>query len=123
VSDIDRLAMGAQSAYFVVTGVWPLVHDSSFQAVTGPKVDLWLAKVVGAIVTAVGVALGIAAARSRHREPENVALAVGSAAALGATDVVYAARGRISRVYLADAAAEAALVAAIAAGRGLRDPG
>jgi hypothetical protein len=43
--------------------------------------------------------------------PEAAALAIGSAAALGAVDTVYAARGRISKVYLLDAAAELALVA------------
>jgi hypothetical protein len=39
-------------------------------------------------------------------------LATSSAAALTAIDVAYVSRGRISRVYLLDAAAEIALIAA-----------
>jgi hypothetical protein len=35
-----RWLAGLQGAYFLVTGVWPLVHMPSFLAVTGPKTDL-----------------------------------------------------------------------------------
>jgi hypothetical protein len=38
-------------------------------------------------------------------------LGLGSALALGLSDIVYATRGRISKVYLGDAVAEGALVA------------
>jgi hypothetical protein len=38
-------------------------------------------------------------------------LGIGSALALGLADVIYAARGRISKVYLGDALAEGALAA------------
>jgi hypothetical protein len=30
-----------QGVYFLLTGVWPIVHLPSFLAVTGPKTDLW----------------------------------------------------------------------------------
>ena len=40
-----------QAGYFVVTGVWPIVHMRSFLAVTGPKTDLWLVKTIGVLVT------------------------------------------------------------------------
>ena len=29
----------AQSAYFILFGLWPLLHIDSFQAVTGSKTD------------------------------------------------------------------------------------
>ena len=77
-----------QAIFYIVTGVWPFVSIRSFEAVTGPKVDRWLVKTVGALVAA------------------------GSAAALAAIDTVYVARRRISPVYLLDAVAEIALVAA-----------
>src|SRR5437879_6174180 len=32
----------AQGLYFLLTGLWQLLSISSFQAVTGPKHDLWL---------------------------------------------------------------------------------
>ena len=34
-----------QGLYFFFTSVWPIVHMSSFLAVTGPKHDLWLVQV------------------------------------------------------------------------------
>lgn len=99
-----------QAVYYVLTGVWPVVHIRSFMAVTGPKRDLWLVRTVGVLVTVIGAAIGLAA-RSGRITPEIVVLAAGSAAALAAIDVVYVARGTIPKVYLLDAAPEAALAA------------
>lgn len=104
-----RLAL-AQSAFYVATGLWPIFSPKSFQVVTGPKVDVWLVKTMGAMITAVGCALGAAGARGRVT-PEIRLLAALSAAGLGGADVIYALKGRISRVYLLDAAVEAALIA------------
>src|SRR5438270_10614638 len=106
----NALAIG-QGIYFAATGVWPLIDMRSFEAVTGPKVDKWLVRTVGVLVAAIGGTLISAGAR-RMVTAEIAGLAVGSAAGLAAIDIVYAAKGRISRIYLADAAAEAALIAA-----------
>ena len=100
-----------QGHYFFVTGVWPLVSMRTFLAVTGPKVDLWLVRTVGLLIAVVGATLLLAAWRSAV-SPEVATLAVGSAAALGGVDAYYVAVGRIPRVYLLDAVAEAALIAA-----------
>lgn len=100
-----------QAVYFLVTGLWPIVHLRSFMAVTGPKVDYWLVKTVGVLVTVIGVALGVVAAR-RQFGIEIFVLAAGSAAALGAVDVIYVAKRVIAKIYLADAVAEAILVVA-----------
>ena len=104
-----RWLAGVQAAYFVATGVWPLVHLRSFLAVTGPKYDLWLVKTVGLLVGIIGVAIGVAAWRRRF-VLEIVVLATGSAALLAGVDVYYHARGTIPAVYLVDAAAEVTLV-------------
>jgi hypothetical protein len=101
----------AQGAYYVATGVWPLLHMRSFEAVTGPKVDRWLVKTVGLCVACIGGAL-LGAARSGRVTPEIRGLGVSSALALTAVDVWYSANGRISPIYLVDAAAEVGLVAA-----------
>lgn len=98
-----------QGVYFVLTGVWPLISMRAFEAVTGPKVDRWLVKTVGVLVAVIGGSLVL---DRRRPSPGTTALGIGSAVALGAVDVVYAGRGRISRVYLVDAVAEALLVAA-----------
>jgi hypothetical protein len=111
----DKLAL-VQGAYFAATGIWPLIHMRSFEAVTGPKVDKWLVRTVGVLVAVVGGVL-ISAGTRRRVTPEVAALAAGCAAGLGGIDTIYAAKGRISPVYLADAALEAALVGAWTAAR------
>lgn len=38
--------------YYLMTGIWPLLHIRSFVWMTGPKTDRWLVKAVGGLVTA-----------------------------------------------------------------------
>ena len=103
------LALG-QGLYYLGTGLWALVSIRSFEAVTGPKVDRWLVKTVGVLVSVIGAALMLAGWR-RRVAPESAILAAGSAAGLGAIDTVYATKGRIAKIYLLDAVVEVALVA------------
>jgi len=98
----------AQGSYYAATGVWPLLHMRSFLEVTGPKTDLWLVQTVGALVTCVGGQLLLSAADSAEAKKLRP-LAVGSAAALAAVEVVHVARKRISPIYLLDAIAEVGL--------------
>jgi hypothetical protein len=109
-----QVVIGTQGAYFVATGLWALVDLDSFERVTGPKTDKWLVKTVGVLVTVIGGAL-IGAASRRRVTAETVGLAAGAAIGLGAIDVVYATRGRISRIYLADALVEGCLAGLTAA--------
>lgn len=104
-----RLAV-VQGTYYTATGLWPIIHMESFERVTGRKTDDWLVKTVGALISVLGGGL---LATGLHEAPSRdlAAVAAGSAAALAAIDVVYVARGRISSVYLLDAAAETVLVA------------
>lgn len=78
---------------------------------TGPKQDFWLVQTLGLLIAAVGTALLVSSARE-GLSPEAATLGVGSAAALGGAGAVFALRGRISKVYLAEAALEALLIAA-----------
>jgi hypothetical protein len=102
----------AQSAYYVVTGVFPFVTRRGFEALTGPKLEWWLVQTVGAVVTAIGGSIGSAAIH-RRVTPETLALAAGTAASLAAIDVVYVARRRIAPTYLLDAAAQVGLLVAL----------
>jgi hypothetical protein len=115
-----RVAL-VQGVYYLVTGLWPIVDIDSFQSVTGPKTDLWLVRTVGVLVTVIGLVL-ISAARHRRVTAEVLLLGLGSALALTAIDVIYALSGRISVIYLADAAAEIGLAALWGVGR-LRSQG
>lgn len=99
----------SQGIFYVATGLWPIVHMRSFEAVTGPKMDKWLVRTLGGLITAVGATLIVGGLERRPSRALRV-LGIGSALALGAADVIYASRRRISKVYLGDAAAEGALV-------------
>jgi hypothetical protein len=100
----------AQGIYYVITGLWPIIHMRSFGAVTGRKRDSWLAQANGALIAAVGVALLVGARAKGKPLPAHKALGVASAAALGGSDAIFVAKGRIPRIYAVDAVAEAALI-------------
>ncbi|BDG04703.1 hypothetical protein [Anaeromyxobacter oryzae] len=105
------LAIG-QGAFYLATGVWPLLDEASFEAVTGPKREPWLVKTVGVLVAAIGATLAAAGVR-RSITPEVAALGAVTAAGIAVVEGWYAGRRRrISPIYLADAAFEAALAAA-----------
>ena len=99
-----------QGLYFAFTGLWSILDLFTFQLVTGPKVDLWLVKTVGVLVTMIGAALFLAGMRQRLTF-EIALLAVGSSFGLAIIDVFYVSLGRISAIYLLDAALELAFVA------------
>jgi len=107
----ERQVAAAQAVFYVGTGVWPLVHRGSFERVTGPKTDFWLAQTVGVLVTAVGGGLAHAVASGREVSPELRTVACGSGVGLALVDVLFVMRRRISPIYLLDAAAEVGLAA------------
>jgi hypothetical protein len=91
----------------VISGAWPLLHRRSFEAVLGPKRDYWLVSTVALLLlgngtvqlTAPDTVDGLAMARR---------LGMVTAASLGLIDMVNVPRERVSRMYLVDAAVEAA---------------
>ena len=100
-----RAVAGLQAAYLVGTGAWPLVDRSSFEAITGKKVDFWLVRTVGGLALAIGASLGIAVVQGR-KERQTTALALASGVVFGLADL-RAARSH-SRIYLADTALQVA---------------
>jgi hypothetical protein len=106
-----------QGLYLVATGVWPLVSPRSFQTVTGPKPEMWLTKMVGTLAAVTGGVLLYAASR-RRRPSEVILLAMGTAGAFVAVDVIYVAKRRIAPVYLIDALVQLGLIACWTFGRG-----
>jgi hypothetical protein len=100
-----------QGAYYLTTGLWPLIHMRSFVAVTGPKRELWLVRTVGLLATAIAIPLLRAAAARRPVGDDVAALSASTAAAFVAADVPPVVTGRISPIYLADAAVEAVFLA------------
>jgi hypothetical protein len=100
-----RQIAGFQSAYLVVTGLWPLLHRRSFEAITGPKTDFWLVRTVGGLALASGAALGVSVIRGRS-QPEIQVLAAAQALVFVTADL-FAAKSQ-SVVYLGDVALQAA---------------
>jgi hypothetical protein len=100
----ERLAL-AQGLYFLISGVWPIVHIRSFERITGPKHEDWLVRTVGLFVTAIGAALTWSVIR---RDVDEHTRTIGALGALAPAliDTYEGGRGRISRVYLVDAAVE-----------------
>jgi hypothetical protein len=115
-SSVIHATATTQGAFYVATGVWPIVHAASFQYVTGPKTDVWLVQTFGALLAVLGALLLVKGLRKETGSSE-VALGVGAAAVLAIADIYFAGRGVISAVYLADAAAEMALIVGWAVGR------
>jgi hypothetical protein len=89
----------------VATGLWSVIDIRSFERVTGPKMDHWLVKTVGALTAAIGVGLGLGAWR-RRVTPELAAIGAGSAIGLATVS-----RRRISPVYLLDAVGQLGICA------------
>ena len=129
MSDVPERNLMATAAavegwFYVVGGLWPVLNVRSFEWVTGPKVDRWLVKTVGLLLTAIG-GVQVAAARRREVPEELAVLGVGVPLALLLVDLTYVSKGRISKVYLLDAVGQLGLIglwgAAGAAARGSRD--
>ncbi|MFP4348640.1 MAG: hypothetical protein ACOC3W_05540 [Thermodesulfobacteriota bacterium] len=101
----------AQGLFYIITGLWSLVSIDTFQAVTGPKTDLWLVKTVGAMLIVSG-AVFLSAALRRRFSLEILVLAVGNATVLAAVDIIYSLQGRIPLIYLIDALMELIIIGA-----------
>jgi hypothetical protein len=94
-----------QGAYYVASGLWPVVHMRSFESLTGPKQDHWLVRSYGVLIAAIGIVL-----LSSERTP---ALAVASSLGIATPEVWYSlVRRRLPWPYLADAVVEAGFAAA-----------
>src|SRR5690606_23243628 len=98
-----------QSIYYLLTGLWGLLHIESFMAVTGPKFDIWLVKMVSVLIIVVSLVLLLSGYRKKVTL-EIIVLAIGSAIGFIAIDVYYVSIDRIDEVYLLDALAEAMLI-------------
>ena len=62
---VARVVMRLQGAYYLVTGLWPVIDMRSFELITGPKTDDWLVRTVGVLAASIGLTLLVAARRRR----------------------------------------------------------
>lgn len=89
----------------LASGLWPLLHNSSFEAIFGHKTDRWLVKTVAGLLIVNGCTQLAATGDPASLKHARI-VGIGTAATLATIDVVYAPQGRIRRTYLIDAAAE-----------------
>src|SRR4051794_41935238 len=90
----------AQGAYYTLTGLWPLVHMASFEAVTGPKTDDWLVRMVGLLAAVIGATL-LTAGRHRQGRVAKPRLGGGRASGFTPRGGGWTIRGGVPRGYLA----------------------
>jgi hypothetical protein len=103
-----------QGFYYLVTGIWPIVHMPSFLAITGPKEDTWLVRMVGALAATIGLTLLASVLFSRSPEvqvsPAILVLSVAACISFAAIDIVYFTRRVIGAVYIGDAVLQGVIV-------------
>ena len=101
-----------QGWYYLLGGLWPVLHLQSFEQVVGPKPDRFQTETTGALYAAIGVTL-----LAGHRSAASgVYRLVGGATAASSVAVVMRHRESLRAVCTADAALQAAFVAAAALG-------
>jgi hypothetical protein len=98
-----------QSAYYLITALWPLIDIRSFLKVTGQKKDIWLVKTVSLLLCSIGITF-LVSAYYMEISRSIVVLAILSAASLLWIDVYYTIKGKILPVYLVDAGIEGLLI-------------
>jgi hypothetical protein len=111
------VALLAQSAYYLFTGLWPVIDINSFMWVSGYKTDQWLVKMVGLLTISIAAALF-----TGYKAAQRSILVLAYSAALSyiVVDVYYVSKGVISRLYLVDAAVEIVIILMLVIGKGKR---
>lgn len=103
-----------QGTYYLLTGLWPLLHIESFQRVTGRKTDNlptglaedhWLVVTVSLLLISIALAIFFGT-WSRRVNLSLPVLGLSAAFSLLIVDCLYSLRGVIAPVYLVDAMVE-----------------
>lgn len=106
-----KTILTCMGGYYLLTALWPIFHMKSFEAVTGKKTDHWLVKTVSVMILGSAVVFLLPWWLERDVTLEMRVLAIMNAAGLTVIDVYYSLRGRIRKIYLADAACELVFLA------------
>lgn len=106
-------ATRAQGWYYLLGGVWPLVHLPSFERVAGRKPDRFQTEVASVLFAAAGAALLAGAA-----SPTPATRVLSGTSAIGVAALDWRYRRQLRPIFRVEAALEVALAAAA-----LRGPG
>lgn len=94
-----------QGWFYILTGLWPLLHMPSFEKVAGPKTDKWLVRTVSLMILSSGIIFVLFS----HSEAA-LMLAILNAFFLMCIDLYYVWKKVIWRSYLLDALIEAIFI-------------
>ncbi|UOU97534.1 hypothetical protein MUU74_13650 [Chryseobacterium daecheongense] len=94
-----------QGIYFLITGVWPLVHLKSFMEVTGPKTDIWLVQTVAVLILSFSILFFYVAFKKRI-VPIYALMGATSTFGLAVIELYYYLQGTLKWVYFIDSAIE-----------------
>ena len=100
-----RTILIVQSIYYLLTGLWPLLHIRSFMELTGYKTDTWLVKTVAVLTISMSLTF-MTDLLSKEFSTAIAVLSVTSSLGFLLIDSHYALSEVISPVYLADAAVQ-----------------
>lgn len=106
-----RGPLRAQGWYYLIGGLWPLLHWCSFVRVAGPKPDRFQTEVAGVLFAATGAAL---LADSAAGSPSTAARVLGAAAGSGVALAEFRFRRSLRAIFRADAVLNAGFAAAAA---------
>jgi hypothetical protein len=106
-----RIILGMQSGYYLLTGLWPLLHMSSFMEITENTTDPLLVKTIGILLVCAAITFLISLYNNENSAAV-VFLSVSSAIGLLSIDIYYNLTDEISTLYLIDAALQLILLEA-----------
>jgi len=75
-----------QAVYYLLTGVWSITNIMSFMAITGPKTDIWLVRMVGLL--SISISIQLFAQLLKRTKPTLLALL--TASSFLTVDTIYA---------------------------------
>ncbi|MCL5958916.1 MAG: hypothetical protein M1358_06275 [Chloroflexi bacterium] len=112
-SKVKRLTLQFQGIYYLVTGLWPVLHRASFVALVGPKPDVFQLQSTAGLIAVIG---GIITAAARAREPGwlPLMLGLGSASALGSVEIAHLRRIRC--IFVLELLVELSIIALLGLG-------
>lgn len=105
-----RFLAAGQGGYYLLTGLWAILHRTSFETFTGPKTDYWLVITVSLQICAIALTL-LSAAWMNALSASIRILAISSAGGLLFVDLYYPMAGRIPVTYLLDAGPQFTFIA------------
>lgn len=98
---LEHLLM-IQGGYYFITGLWPIISITTFEKITGPKVDKWLVQSFGALTLSISISLLVASYEGTAGYSALI-LSIGTAISFIFCEIIFCLKGFISYVYLIDA--------------------